>query len=166
MKAKGSSVVDGSAEMASAGEAEEESFADWLSRYRVGRAGPSDETPAPPPAIRAILEGRDISRRDGLFRPTLSNKASAASTASTVSTASIASTASSLPSLNSLTAETLLEFYRQKGHFPAPPGPYEEERLRLAHKYGLDQPLRRKAIDRICTLAKAYFKTSSVVISL
>ncbi|BGO91032.1 hypothetical protein NBRC10512_000161 [Rhodotorula toruloides] len=164
-EAKGSAaVVDGVAKDFTAGEAEEESFAEWLSRYRVGRAGPSDETPAPPPAIRAILEGRG-SLDGGGVASTSSRRPSLVQQPSATSTASITST-SSLPSLNSVTAETLLEFYRQKGHFPAPPGPYEEERLRLAHKYGLDQPSRRKAIDRICGLAKAYFKTSSVVISL
>lgn len=165
-EAKGSAaVVDGTAKVSTAGEDEEESFAEWLSRYRVGRAGASDETPAPPPAIRAILEGRDHQNGSGASS-TSSRRPSLVQQPSATSTASLASTSSSLPSLNALTAETLLEFYRQKGHFPAPPGPYEEERLRLAHKYGLDQPSRRKAIDRICALAKAYFKTSSVVISL
>ncbi|GAA5863031.1 hypothetical protein JCM1840_002443 [Sporobolomyces johnsonii] len=76
------------------------------------------------------------------------------------------SSSSSLPPYSSISEETLLDFYRRKGHFPAPPGPYEEERLRLAHKYGLDHPVRRKAIDRICSLAKAHFKTKTVVISL
>ncbi|GAA6057133.1 hypothetical protein NBRC10513_004371 [Rhodotorula toruloides] len=165
-EAKGSAaLVDGTAKVSTAGEDEEESFAEWLSRYRVGRAGASDETPAPPPAIRAILEGRDHQNGSGASS-TSSRRPSLVQQPSATSTASLASTSSSLPSLNALTAETLLEFYRQKGHFPAPPGPYEEERLRLAHKYGLDQPSRRKAIDRICALAKAYFKTSSVVISL
>ncbi|GAA5926102.1 hypothetical protein JCM3775_005204 [Rhodotorula graminis] len=140
------------------GDAAEESLADWMARYRVGMAGPSDETPVPPPAIRAILEGRD----------NLSPSASSGreSPLSLGSVESPRSSVSSLPSINSLTAASLLDFYRRKGHFPAPPGPYEEERLRLAHKYGLDQPVRRKAIDRICALAKAYFRTQSVVISL
>ncbi|BGP24117.1 sensor histidine kinase/response regulator [Rhodotorula toruloides] len=165
-KAKGTSeAADGCVKTNLAGEEEDESFAEWLSRYRVGRAGPSDETPSPPPAIRAILEGRDHSGGSGASS-TSSRRPSHTNRLSATSTASVVSTSSSLPSLNSATAEALLEFYRQKGHFPAPPGPYEEERLRLAHKYGLDQPSRRKAIDRICALAKAYFKTSSVVISL
>ncbi|BGP31509.1 hypothetical protein JCM10296v2_003274 [Rhodotorula toruloides] len=165
-EAKGSAaVVDGAAKVSTAGEEEEESFADWLSRYCVGRAGPSDETPAPPPAIRAILDGRDH-RNSGEASSPSARRPSLVQQPSATSTTSLGSTSSSLPSLNSVAAETLLDFYRQKGHFPAPPGPYEEERLRLAHKYGLDQPSRRKAIDRICALAKAYFKTSSVVISL
>lgn len=137
---------------------DDESLADWMARYRVGMAGASDETPTPPAAIRAILEGRDD----------LSPAASSGrdSPLSHASVDSPTSSASSLPSINSLTATTLLDFYRRKGHFPAPPGPYEEERLRLAHKYGLDQPVRRKAIDRICALAKSYFRTKAVVISL
>jgi len=137
----------------------DESLADWMARYRVGMAGPSDETPVPPPAIRAILEGRDSN-----LSPTASSGRD--SPLSLGSVESPRSSVSSLPSINSLTATALLDFYRRKGHFPAPPGPYEEERLRLAHKYGLDQPVRRKAIDRICALAKAYFRTQSVVISL
>ncbi|GAA6058264.1 hypothetical protein JCM3770_004330 [Rhodotorula araucariae] len=139
---------------------DDESLSAWLTRYRVGRAGASDETPTPPAAIRAILEGRDLG--DASDQPTSTSTGRPDSPASPTSSSSI----SSLPSIHSLTATALLDFYRRKGHFPAPPGPYEEERLRLAHKYGLDQPIRRKAIDRICALAKAYFKTKAVVISL
>ncbi|BGP39437.1 hypothetical protein JCM10450v2_003390 [Rhodotorula kratochvilovae] len=146
---------------------DDESLAEWMARYRIGRAGASDETPAPPAAIRAILEGRD---RGGASVSSASTSTQSSgrpdSPASITSAESPTGSVSSLPSINSLTATALLDFYRRKGHFPAPPGPYEEERLRLAHKYGLDQPIRRKAIDRICGLAKAYFKTKAVVISL
>ncbi|GAA5991943.1 hypothetical protein JCM10908_002281 [Rhodotorula pacifica] len=144
------------------GEEEEESFADWLERYRIGCAGPSDRTPVPPPSIRAILEGRTPD--DPLVASPRMCESPSQSSIRTTSTAR--TSASSLPSLSAITAATLLDFYRRKGHFPAPPGPFEEERLRLAHKYGLDQPVRRQAIDRTCALAKAYFKTKTVVISL
>ncbi|GAA5977708.1 hypothetical protein JCM11641_001384 [Rhodosporidiobolus odoratus] len=155
---------------------QQETFEDWLARYRVGRAGAPDATPQPPASILAILEGRErreeqSSKESEAYFPT-SSAASSSPTSPAFSpshsTPSTPSTVSdgSLLSLSSLTAATLLDFYRKKGHFPAPPGPHEEERLRLAHKYGLDQPVRRQAIDRICGLAKQYFKTKSVVISL
>ncbi|GAA5994661.1 hybrid sensor histidine kinase/response regulator [Rhodotorula paludigena] len=149
-------------------ETEEESLADWMARYRIGRAGASDQTPDPPAAIRAILDGRDNVKSPTTSATVTGHGKPGSSGRDSPSTASIDSRASSasLPSVNSLTVATLLDFYRRKGHLPAPPGPYEEERLRLAHKYGLDQPVRRKAIDRICSLAKAYFRTSAVVISL
>jgi hypothetical protein len=70
------------------------------------------------------------------------------------------------PAVTEEGAAALLAHFREKGTFPAPPGPWEEERLKLAHKYGLDQPVRRKAIDRICAVAKAHFKTKMVVVSL
>ncbi|GAA5866559.1 hypothetical protein JCM8547_005459 [Rhodosporidiobolus lusitaniae] len=149
-----------------AGVDEEESFADWLQRYRVGRAGPSDQTPAPPASIMAILDGRERLPEGFVDSVATSPGPSSPTNAAQLSDNSSERSATSLPSLHSLTAATLLDFYRRKGHFPAPPGPYEEERLRLAHKYGLDAPIRRKAIDRICSLAKRYFKTKSVVISL
>ena len=151
------------AEEEAAAQDEEESFVDWLERYRVGTAGPSDRAPAPPSSIRAILEGR--APDDPLVAsPGLSESPSRSSVRSCSSTTRTST--SSLPSMSAITAATLLDFYRKKGHFPAPPGPFEEERLRLAHKYGLDQPVRRLAIDRICAIAKAYFKTKTVVISL
>jgi hypothetical protein len=146
-----------------------------LARYRIGQAGPSDAAPKPPASILAILEGRAELPENERDSPdsfnansTGAGPSSPGSAARTHAsdTSSPAASVTSLPSLHSLTAATLLDFYRKKGHFPAPPGPYEEERLRLAHKYGLDAPIRRKAIDRICNLAKKYFKTSSVVISL
>ncbi|GAA5841100.1 hypothetical protein JCM11251_008018 [Rhodosporidiobolus azoricus] len=154
---------------------EEESFEGWLARYRIGQAGPSDATPKPPASILAILEGRvgDDTQSDGRAPSPATSAPGSAGPSSPGITArdelshsSSNGSQTSLPSLHSLTAATLLDFYRRKGHFPAPPGPFEEERLRLAHKYGLDQPIRRKAIDRVCGLAKRYFRTKSVVISL
>ncbi|GAA5906724.1 hypothetical protein JCM6882_003285 [Rhodosporidiobolus microsporus] len=153
---------------------EEESFQDWVERYRVGQAGPSDAIPLPPASILAILEGHDNSQTQSngdahspaASPPTSAGPSSPQVAARDGSSHSSSDSHTSLPSLQSLTAATLLDFYRRKGHFPAPPGPFEEERLRLAHKYALDQPVRRKAIDRICGLAKKYFQTKSVVISL
>ncbi|GAA5903808.1 hypothetical protein JCM5296_003931 [Sporobolomyces johnsonii] len=158
---------------------QEESFASWLARYKVGRAGPSDKTPAPPASILAIIENMDVqssstppsSASHGPDSPSPSLPMPAPSAVSQAPdriphSPRSSSSSSSLPSYSSISEETLLDFYRRKGHFPAPPGPYEEERLRLAHKYGLDHPVRRKAIDRICSLAKAHFQTKTVVISL
>ncbi|GAA6039138.1 hypothetical protein JCM8097_005344 [Rhodosporidiobolus ruineniae] len=155
---------------ADAGGREDETFEEWLARYRIGLAGAPDAQPEPPPSILAILEGREVlpsaDQPSSDSSPATSAGPSSPTTAAFASSVTSSASATSLPSLHSLTAATLLDFYRKKGHFPAPPGPYEEERLRLAHKYGLDQPIRRKAIDRICGLAKRYFRTKSVVISL
>lgn len=135
----------------------QESFADWLERYRIGGAGPSDRPPTPPADIQAVLDAEQAPP---------STEASLTSPDPESSRSSAGSNTTSNSSLPSLSALTLLDFYRRRGHFPAPPGPFEEERLRLAHKYGLDSPVRRKAIDRICALAKLHFKTKTVVISL
>jgi hypothetical protein len=49
---------------------------------------------------------------------------------------------------------------------PAPKGEFEEERLRTVKRYGIDQPKRRAAVEAICSIAKSYFKTSTVIVSL
>ncbi|GAA6060415.1 hypothetical protein JCM10212_002183 [Sporobolomyces blumeae] len=183
---------------------ETQSFLDWLAQYSVGRIGPADVAPAPPPCIVDIL--RDIGDDSEHASPARrrsrsSSRASASGSTSTRSTESVppspvppappcdgpisfsftlshgshrdsdnASTASSMsfanPAVSDEVAAGILRQYRETGMFPAPPGPWEQERLMLAHKYGLDQSVRRRAIDRICALAKTYFKTKMVVVSL
>ena len=41
------------------------------------------------------------------------------------------------------------KFYKANGFFPAPKGPWNAERLQLMRRYGLEQPLRRAALDRV-----------------
>ncbi|GAA5933802.1 hybrid sensor histidine kinase/response regulator [Sporobolomyces koalae] len=60
----------------------------------------------------------------------------------------------------------LREFYKRHEYLPAPNGPHEAERLRTIKRYGLDRPERKAAIDRICRIAKAYFQTKTVIITL
>lgn len=174
---------------------EEQSFMEWLGRYSIGRIGPSDQMPKPPPSILAILNEQD-GDGDSSGVDTPSTKGSRSTTSSPLpqsqprlggkapisvsitlsqgssqqssagSASSTSATSFSNPAVSDETAAALLEHYRKHGTFPAPPGPWEEERLRLAHKYGLDQPVRRRAIDRICAIAKAHFKTKMVVVSL
>lgn len=45
-------------------------------------------------------------------------------------------------------------------------GRYEEERLRVVKRFGLDGASRREAIDRCAAIAQAYFRTPTVIISL
>ncbi len=60
----------------------------------------------------------------------------------------------------------LLDFYRKKGYLPAPVGHFEDARLRTMRRYGLHETERKESINRICALAKAYFKTDVVIITL
>jgi len=179
---------------------EEQSFMDWLGRYSIGRVGPSDQMPKPPPSILAILNEQDGDDSSSVDDTTPSTKGSRSTTSSPQlpqlphssrphpgkapisvsitlsqgssqqssagSNSSTSATSMSNPAVSDEMAASLLEHFRKHGTFPAPPGPWEEERLRLAHKYGLDQPVRRRAIDRICAIAKAHFKTKMVVVSL
>ena len=61
---------------------------------------------------------------------------------------------------------SLLDFYLKKGYLPGPTGQHEEARLRTMRRYGLDQSVRRESMNRICSLAKAFFKTNVVIITL
>lgn len=63
-------------------------------------------------------------------------------------------------------AASLLDFYRRHRYLPAPKMPHEEERLRLMRRFGLDDATRKEAIQRISRLAKAYFRTDIVIITL
>ena len=160
--------------------AEEESFAEWLRRYSAGTIGPSDQMPKPPPAVLAILiereGGYDVPSTNGPRSTTATSQLDAVPrlfkedpvSSSVGSGTSTSATSHSSASVSDADAEAaaLLEHFRRHGTFPAPPGPWEEERLKLTRKYGLDQTMRRKAVDRICAIAKAYFKTETVIISL
>ena len=156
--------------------AEEESFAEWLRRYSAGTIGPSDQMPKPPPAVLAILRERDggydvpslngsssttaTSQLDAvprLFREdpvsssgNLSHGSSEQSSVGSGTSTSATSHSSASVSDADAEATALLEHSRRHGTFPAPPGPWEEERLKLTRKYGLDQTTRRKAVDRMC----------------
>ncbi|GAA6018479.1 hypothetical protein JCM11491_007012 [Sporobolomyces phaffii] len=121
----------------------------------------ADGTPMPPLLPSTVNKAR---RGPISLAITLSHGSSQASSAASNSSASTSSMTN--PAVTEEMAASLLEHFRLHGTFPAPPGPHDEERLRLAHKYGLDQPIRRKAIDRICAIAKAHFKTKMVVVSL
>lgn len=63
-------------------------------------------------------------------------------------------------------AGEIFDFYQDNGYLPAPKGQFEAERLRTIKRYGLDKPERKSAIDRICRIAKAHFKTNTVIITL
>ncbi|GAA5941688.1 hybrid sensor histidine kinase/response regulator [Sporobolomyces koalae] len=154
---------------------EEPSFVEWLEMYSIGRTGSPALPPAPPAAIQAILgdstpASASTSRSDKSsgqvsFSLTLSHGSDRSSLAS--SNDSVPSSGPLWnPAVSEQTAADLLEYFQKNRVFPAPPGPWEEERLQLAMKYGLDKPVRRKAIDRICAIAKRHFKTKMVIVSL
>lgn len=110
-----------------------------------------DQVPAPPPAILAILEEEKHARPSS---PSF-NEEDVMYLYSNRSGRSVNSVHSEEP----LSA---LDRFRQLGHLQAPPPPFEEERLRLASKFGLEQPRRRAALDSICKIAKKHFGMKTV----
>ncbi|GAA5946131.1 hypothetical protein JCM3765_000128 [Sporobolomyces pararoseus] len=139
---------------------------------------PSDETVTGVPTRRYSStntpsnEQTDSSSIETSFSSSLppfgrsSPSTSSASSVPSVSTSSnpVKSTAKSngLPQ----TPEEIYQFYQDKGYLPAPNGQFEGERLRTIKRYGLDKPERKSAIDRICRIVKAHFKTKTVIITL
>ena len=112
----------------------------WLKRYSEGALGPPDQIPKPPPIIATILE--EAQNDPSPISPT--------------------SSMFLMPG----TTEHPLDQFRRLGHLQAPKAPWEEERLRLAERFGLQQPRRREALDAICKIVKAFFRMTTVVISL
>ncbi|GAA5982878.1 hypothetical protein JCM5350_001537 [Sporobolomyces pararoseus] len=91
---------------------------------------------------------------------------SSASSVPSISTSSKPVKSIAKPSATPQTPEEIYQFYQDKGYLPAPNGQFEGERLRTIKRYGLDTPERKSAIDRICRIAKAHFKTKTVIITL
>lgn len=91
---------------------------------------------------------------------------SSASSVPSISTSSKPVKSTAKPSATPQTPEEIYQFYQDKGYLPAPNGQFEGERLRTIKRYGLDTPERKTAIDRICRIAKAHFKTKTVIITL
>lgn len=135
---------------------ESDDFDEWLRAYAAGQLGPADRTPAPPPAIAAIIAEESQSRSASPSSPASSSKEEMYLLAGNSSGLSV-----------DVTEEpSALEQYRLRGHLMAPKAPFEEDRLKLAIKFGLDQPRRRAALDAICRVVKRVFKMKTVVISL
>lgn len=142
----------------------------FVEEYAKGRWDAA-KAPAPPAAIRRLAaertelhlcerqaeNGRALSARSA-YMGVLADSASPAS--------SIASSGEGSSSSTGESPADLLDFYRRNGHMPAPKGEFEEERLRTVKRYGIDQPRRRAAVEAICAIAKSYFKTSTVIVSL
>ncbi|KDE06838.1 hypothetical protein MVLG_02874 [Microbotryum lychnidis-dioicae p1A1 Lamole] len=60
----------------------------------------------------------------------------------------------------------IIKQFRTRGYLPGPKSRHEEERMRIVQRYDLESPKRRAAVDRICRIAKAYFNTHTIVITL
>lgn len=131
------------------------SFDEWMAAYGANKLGlRPDQVPPPPPAILAILAEEEEMR-----------SSSPASHQSGDVMYLYSNSNGSAPSINSAHSEeplTALERFRLLGHLQAPPPPFEEERLKLASKFGLEQPRRRAALDSICKLAKRHFGMKTV----
>lgn len=137
----------------------------WIRNYSKGQF-PSSRPPIKPLALEGPLSRGDASSEEMATRSPSSQSISSTSTSSI----HLLPKSSSSPLLaNSKlpieTAEDLRAFYAQNHYLPAPKGPFEEERLRTIKRYGLDRPERKKAIDRICRIAKSHFKTNTVIIT-
>ncbi|ORY74544.1 hypothetical protein BCR35DRAFT_306686 [Leucosporidium creatinivorum] len=133
------------------------SFDDWMTAYAANKLGlRPDQVPAPPPAILAILEEEKETRSSS---PASNDSGDVMYLYSNRSSHSVNSVHSEEP-------PSALDRFRQLGHLQAPAPPFEQERLKLASKFGLEQPRRRAALDSICKLAKRHFSMKTVVISL
>ncbi|ORY76868.1 hypothetical protein BCR35DRAFT_353249 [Leucosporidium creatinivorum] len=131
----------------------------WLRNYSSG-AWRGDAAPHPPPAISAVLEAAD--GPPVLDPPPLEKSDSA----------------DNLPSSFSLYPESvssrdsraddddLLDHFKKHGYLKGPKGKFEQERLRTVRRYNLEDPGRRRSVDRICRLAKQHFQTSTIIITL
>lgn len=155
------------------GDAEAES-AEWTQFVQDYAQGKWDgtRTPAPPAAIQRLAAG--AAERSELHlcehaepvpvhlqSSQNDNDADSSSPAS-----SIASSGQSSSTSKGESPADLLEFYRRHGHMPGPKGEFEDERLRMIKRYGIDQPRRRAAVEAICSIAKSHFRTSTVIVSL
>ncbi|GAA5886580.1 hypothetical protein JCM16303_006618 [Sporobolomyces ruberrimus] len=165
---------------------------EWISDYAKGHF-PANRPPAKPYALKETPSDETITGGGYRARTGSSNASTPASSSDTASTTSSApsfdrsSSASSATSANSSTSTSskgasisitrrtgpgpktpgeLKEFYEENHYLPAPKGQFEAERLRTIKRYGLDRPERKTAIDRICRVAKAHFKTNTVIITL
>ncbi|KAM0753373.1 hypothetical protein T439DRAFT_379064 [Meredithblackwellia eburnea MCA 4105] len=119
----------------------------WVRSYSAGEWKP-DVQPPIPPAIAQVLDQRkneQTERTDLHLYPSSNGMSDQRANTSPAG---------------------LLSFFKKHGYFPGPPSEHEDERLAMMARYGLDDPVRRKAIDRICRVAKTYFKTSTVLITL
>lgn len=96
--------------------------------------------PKPPPAIETILEEAACGKRPA--------------------------SPSSMFIVSGDGPEHPLDQFRRLGHLQAPKAPWEDDRLRLARKFGLEEPRRRAALDSICRLVQSFFGMTTVVISL
>lgn len=135
----------------------EDDFVDYVQNYKHG-LWKADQIPFPPMAITSLLGPQPPPRRPSLTTSTLHVYPSSSSHPSP--------SISSISAADQFEAQSLLDHYKHHGYFPAPKSVYERERLQTMKQYGLDHVTRKEAIDRICRLAKRFFKTPTVVITL
>jgi hypothetical protein len=128
-------------------------FDEWLAAYSSNKLGlRPDQVPPPPPAILAILEEEKATR----------SSSPASNDSGDVMFIYSNRSAHSFDSIHSEEPPSALDQFRSRGHLQAPRAPFEQERLKLASKFGLEQPRRRAALDAICKLAKRHFSMKTV----
>ncbi|GAA6026286.1 hypothetical protein JCM11491_006615 [Sporobolomyces phaffii] len=168
-------------------------WSEWWNDYSRGHF-PADRPPAKPAALKDSSSDETVTRLVGPPSPTAASSSDAESSAggslppfdrSNSSTSSSAASShhpppepdlssgsdkhassSSSPRRIADVPDEVYDFYQKNRYLPAPKGPFELERLRTIKRYGLDRPERKSAIDRICRIAKAHFKTNTVIITL
>lgn len=138
-------------------------WSSWVEQYGAG-IWPADK-PLPIPARLLPQSGMTLSTHSS------SSNLSTKSTVSKASSFEIYETGPSTPvarvSADDRTPEAIAQHFRENGYLGAPtPGVHEAQRLRTMKKYGLLQPTRRDAVDRVCRIVKSHFKTPTVVLSL
>lgn len=142
----------------------------WVDQYGQG-LWPSDKPLAVPPRLLNVTNAPTSSNHSSTSNLSSISKISSASKRSTGSFELYETPGTSLPAIritaDDRTPQGIAQHFRENGFLGAPaPGPHEDERLATMQKYGLLQSVRREAVDRICRIVKAYFKTNTVVLSL
>ncbi|KAI5476549.1 sensor histidine kinase/response regulator [Pseudohyphozyma bogoriensis] len=146
----------------------------WFERYARGEWNPKDGIPRPPPQIQAVID-MDRERRPGSANGSTGSAPSTPNSSSELQVFAQSSHSQSDSKVSSDdtdasepgSAQGILDFYRTHGYLPAPTfKDVETERLATIRKYGLDDPARMAAVDRICRAARRYFQCPILVISL
>ncbi|KAM0745676.1 hypothetical protein T439DRAFT_330489 [Meredithblackwellia eburnea MCA 4105] len=155
---------------------------EWVQHYRSGKwkpdetpsfpyelaassPNPSSISPVPPPSPRPLQAPPSPSASVGSL-PQIGLFPERVDELHIYPSSSLTTSASSIQSSPLASSAEIIKFYKANGYFPAPKGIWNDERLQLIRRYGLDQPTRRAAVDRVCRIAKAHWNSKIVMISI